>query len=164
MMRPERMRTTLLLALGLLLALPATAKEAVPTSTDPALEKRVMSLSAELRCLVCQNQNIADSHSELANDLRQQVREQLSTGKSDQQVIDYMVERYGDFVRYRPPFKATTLLLWVGPAVLFIIGGAVLYTNLSRRRRLIEETPLSEAERQRVQSLLATPPEKDSQP
>ena len=98
----------------------ASAKEAAPAADDPALEARMLRIAAELRCLVCQNQTIADSHSGLAEDLRREVREQLRRGASDEQVVQYMTDRYGDFVRYRPPFKASTAVLWVGPVVLLL--------------------------------------------
>jgi cytochrome c-type biogenesis protein CcmH len=114
----------------------AVAKEAAPVAADPVLEARVMSVAAELRCLVCQNQTIADSHSGLAEDLRSQVREQLRTGASDEQVVQFMTDRYGDFVRYRPPFKATTALLWAGPAALLVLGLGALALVLRRRSKL----------------------------
>lgn len=116
----------------------ALANEAAPASADPALEARVMKLSSELRCLVCQNQTIADSHAELAVDLRRQVREMLQAGQSDQQVIDFMTARYGDFVLYRPPFKPLTALLWVGPAVMVVVGLGTLFVVLRRRSRLAD--------------------------
>jgi cytochrome c-type biogenesis protein CcmH len=127
--------------LALLLALPlaAAAKEAAPASNDPVLEARVMRIAAELRCLVCQNQTIADSHADLAQDLRQQVREMLQKGQTDAQVIDYMTQRYGDFVLYRPPVKPTTALLWYGPALLMIGGLAVLVVVLRRRSKLTDD-------------------------
>jgi cytochrome c-type biogenesis protein CcmH len=112
------------------------AKEAEPASSDPALEARVMRLAMELRCLVCQNQTIADSNAELAVDLRNQVREMLRQGRTDDEVIAYMTQRYGDFVLYRPPLKATTLPLWFGPALLLVIGATVFVTILRRRSRL----------------------------
>jgi len=116
----------------------ALANEAAPSSADPALEARVMKLSTELRCLVCQNQTIADSHAELAVDLRRQVREMLQAGQSEQQVIDFMTARYGDFVLYRPPFKALTALLWVGPALMMVLGLGTLFVVLRRRSRLAD--------------------------
>ncbi|MFC5302962.1 cytochrome c-type biogenesis protein [Azospira restricta] len=121
------------------------AAEAVPAAADPVLEARVQKLAEELRCLVCQNQNLADSHAELAIDLKNQVREMLKQGKSDKEIADYMVQRYGDFVLYRPPVKTTTLLLWGGPFVLFAGGLGVLFFNL-RRRRNVGAAPLSQAE------------------
>jgi len=114
----------------------AWANEAVPVSADPALEARVMAISSELRCLVCQNQTIADSHAELAVDLRTQVRELLQAGKTNAQITDYMVARYGDFVLYRPPFKAMTALLWIGPAAMVLIGLGTLFVVLRRRSRM----------------------------
>jgi len=128
-------RLVAVLALALLPLL-APAKEAAPAAADPVLEARVLRLSAELRCLVCQNQTIADSHADLAQDLRRQVREMLVRGDSDQQVIDYMTARYGDFVLYRPPFKATTALLWIGPLLLLLGGITTLVLVLRRRGRM----------------------------
>lgn len=118
---------------------PAFADEAQPLAADPALEARVMKLAAELRCLVCQNQTIADSNAGLAIDLRNQVREMLRQGKSDKEVLAYMTARYGDFVLYRPPMKETTALLWLGPLVLFAGGVAVLVLVLRRRARAGDE-------------------------
>jgi cytochrome c-type biogenesis protein CcmH len=114
----------------------ATAKEAEPAVSDPKLEARMLAIAQELRCLVCQNQTIADSHADLAIDLRQQVREMLQKGMTDQQITDYMTERYGDFVLYRPPFKGTTLLLWIGPGVLLVLGLLGLGLVLRRRSRM----------------------------
>ena len=119
---------------------------------DVALERRVNDLSRELRCLVCQNQTLAESNAPLAADLRDQIREQLAAGRSEQQVVDFLVERYGDFVLYRPPFKATTALLWVGP-FLFLIAGFWLLARFLRRRR-VPEPQLSAAERARAAKLL----------
>src|ERR671919_2019276 len=112
---------------------------------NPDLEKRVTALAHELRCLVCQNQTLADSNAPLAVDLRNQIREQLSAGASEREVVDFMVARYGDFVLYRPPFKATTVALWVGPFVFLILGAWVLLRRISRRRA--PEPALSEADR-----------------
>ena len=118
---------------------------------DPALERRVASLAHELRCLVCQNQTLADSNAPLAQDLRNQIREQLKAGKSERDVIDFMVARYGDFVLYRPPFKATTVALWTGPFLLLALGVWLLV----RRVRKKEAPPqLTEAERRRAAQLL----------
>jgi cytochrome c-type biogenesis protein CcmH len=120
----------------LLLCGGALAKEAAPVAADPALEARVVAITAELRCLVCQNQTIADSNSGLADDLRSQVREQLKRGASDKQVLEFMTDRYGDFVLYRPPWKASTVLLWAGPAAFLVIGLAALVLVLRRRAKL----------------------------
>jgi len=119
---------------------------------DAALERRAQTLEKELRCLVCQNQTLAESNAPLSVDLRNQVREQIAQGKSDREVIDWLVARYGDFVLYRPPFKATTALLWAGP-FLFLIAGFWLLARLLRRRR-IPEPQLSEADRARAAKLL----------
>ena len=119
---------------------------------DPALEKRVATLSHELRCLVCQNQTLADSNAPLAVDLRNQIREQLKAGRSERDVLDFMVARYGDFVLYRPPFMASTVALWLGPFVLLLLGAWVLVRQLTRRRTAAPV--LSEAERARAAKLL----------
>jgi len=137
-----------------LLAAPIAAKDAAPAAADPALEKRVMALAEELRCLVCQNQTLAESNAPLAEDLRTQVREKMRQGKSDREVIDFLVERYGDFVLYRPPLKATTILLWFGPLLLLAIGFAVLLRRV-RRRRATEEAQISAADRKRAAEILA---------
>jgi cytochrome c-type biogenesis protein CcmH len=117
----------------------AGAKEAVPAAEDPVIEARLLRITGELRCLVCQNQTIADSHSGLAEDLRREVREQLRKGATDEQVVQFMTDRYGDFVRYRPPFKTSTALLWVGPGVLLVAGLAALVLVLRRRSRMAPE-------------------------
>jgi cytochrome c-type biogenesis protein CcmH len=125
-----------MLLLAALAWAPAQAGEAAPASADPVLEARVMALSAELRCLVCQNETIAASHADLAVDLRNQVREMLRRGASDAEVMAYMTARYGDFVLYRPPLKSTTALLWFGPALLLVGGLAALWWLLRRRSRM----------------------------
>lgn len=123
-------------------------------AADPALEADLQELAHKLRCLVCQNQSIAESNAPLAVDLRNQVREQLAAGKSKDDVIDYLVARYGDFVLYEPPLKASTLLLWGGPAVLLLAGAGGLILRL-RRRAAESVAPLSQAERARADALLA---------
>jgi cytochrome c-type biogenesis protein CcmH len=125
----------LLLAASLLAAPHAFAKEAVEVSANPALEARMMVMAAELRCLVCQNQTIADSHADLAVDLRNQIRDQMSQGRSDDQIREYMTARYGDFVLYKPPFKPATALLWVGPPLLLLLALAGLFLMLRARQR-----------------------------
>jgi len=148
-----------ILAAILLALLPtiAASGEAEPTVQDPVREERAVRLAAELRCLVCQNQSIADSNAELAVDLRRQIREQITQGRSDGEIVDYMVQRYGDFVLYRPPLKATTLLLWFGPALLLLAGLVVLTRSLAARRRRADAAggALSEEERARARRLLA---------
>ena len=128
-------RLLLVLLACLCVALPAIASDAAPAAADPALEARMTRITAELRCLVCQNQTIADSNADLAQDLRRQVREMLSKGDDDAKIIAYMTERYGDFVLYRPPVKATTLLLWFGPALMLLLGFGALVIVLRRRAR-----------------------------
>ncbi len=124
------------LVLACIASFAAWGRDAPPASDDPAIEARMLQLTSEMRCLVCQNQTIADSHAELAEDLRQEVRELLRKGQSDQQVIDYMTARYGDFVLYRPPVRGRTLLLWFGPGALMVGGLAALALLLHRRSRL----------------------------
>ncbi len=118
---------------------PAYAKEAAPEAADPALEARMLRITSELRCLVCQNQTIADSHADLAVDLRRQTRELLVAGKTDREIVDYMTARYGDFVLYRPPLRATTVALWFGPAAMLVAGATVLLTVLRRRAKLPDD-------------------------
>ena len=121
-----------LLILVLLISNFAFAGEAMPLAEDPALEARLKAMSHELRCLVCQNSTLADSSAPLAEDLRKEIRAQMRAGKSDKEVVDYLVARYGDFVRYRPPVNNSTALLWFGPFLLLIIGGFVLYRVLKK--------------------------------
>ena len=151
------MLNRLIFSLLLALILPlAHAGEAPPVASDAALEERVMAVSAELRCLVCQNQTIADSHAELAIDLRNQVRDKLRQGMSEQEIKDYMVARYGDFVLYRPLMKRSTLLLWFGPFLLLIVALGVLIAKLRQRRKAMREAPaLSAADHARAESLLS---------
>jgi cytochrome c-type biogenesis protein CcmH len=124
----------------------------VASAQDRELDKRAASLARELRCLVCQNQTIADSNAPLAVDLRRQIREQLAKGASEREVVDFMVARYGDFVLYKPPFKATTLALWLGPFVLLLAGALLLWRRITRRRA--PPAPLTEAEHARAAKLL----------
>jgi len=132
-----RALAALALASSALVANPAAAaSEAQPAAQNPELEARMMVVATELRCLVCQNQTIADSHAELAVDLRQQIREMLAKGMNEDQIRAYMTDRYGDFVLYKPPFKAATALLWVGPAVLMVVALGTLVVVLRRRQRL----------------------------
>lgn len=130
------------------------AKEAAPLAQDPALEARVMAIAEELRCLVCQNETIAASHADLAVDLRRQIQIKLAQGQSKRQILDFMVERYGDFVLYRPPLKASTVLLWAGPFVLLLAAGAVMAANIRRRRLSAQAAGLSPEEIHRARQLL----------
>ena len=150
----------LALLLGLIFVGSVLAKEAPTVAADPMLEKRVMALAGELRCLVCQNQTIADSNAELAVDLRNQIREKLKAGMNEAQIIEYMVARYGDFVLYRPPVKATTLPLWIGPFALLLAVLAGLFYHIVQRRRSAPAPALNEEEEARVRSLLDAPEER----
>ncbi len=161
---PQRHRTphysmqfVLILALaGVVLCLGSTAsfaKEAQPNE-DPQIEARMKNLTEQLRCLVCQNETLADSRADLAEDLRKQVREQIKAGKTDKEIIAYLTQRYGDFVLYNPPIKATTYLLWFGPFVLLILGTIVLFRFLKHRREMIQEEPLTAEERKRAEEIL----------
>jgi len=148
-----RIAARLVSALLLVLVLGSTAEAVEPSEMlkDPALEARARAISRELRCLVCQNQSIDDSNADLAHDLRVIVRERLSAGDSDAQVKAYLVARYGDFVLLDPPFEAKTLILWLGPALVLLLGAGAIYAALRRREvAATAETPLSEAERQRL--------------
>ena len=122
-----------LLIILLLISSSAFAGEAKPLGDDPIIEARLKTLSQDLRCLVCQNTTLADSSAPLAEDLRQEIRKLMREGKSDQEVVDYLVARYGDFVRYRPPVNIETALLWFGPFFLLIIGALVLYRALKKQ-------------------------------
>lgn len=135
----------------------ATAQIAQPLADDPELEKRVMNLSQELRCLVCQNETLADSRADLAEDLRREIREQMKAGKSDREIIAFLTARYGDFVLYRPPVKPTTYLLWFGPFALLLAGLAFLYRYLKQRRELIKDEPLSPQEHRQAEEILNSP-------
>ena len=146
---------TCFLALACLMPL-AHAGEAASLAADPVAEKRLQQISTELRCLVCQNQTIADSNAELAQDLRHEIRGMIQAGQSDRQIIDFMVARYGDFVLYRPPLKGITLLLWGGPVGLMLLGLAILVRYLRRRASRIaaEDQPLSPEDARRAEALL----------
>ncbi|HSS30149.1 MAG TPA: cytochrome c-type biogenesis protein [Nitrospiraceae bacterium] len=139
----------------LLLPSLAAAGEAAPLAENPQAEARLKALAVELRCLVCQNQTLADSNAPLAEDLRREVREMIAKNMSDKEIIDFLVTRYGDFVLYRPPLKTTTTLLWVGPFLLLIGGAIALVMALRRRQKKLADVALSEAERNRVAQLLS---------
>ena len=121
----------------------AAAKEALPNAEDPEIEQRLVNLAEDLRCLVCQNESLAGSKAELAEDLRREIRTQMKAGKDDKEVIAYLTERYGDFVLYRPPFKPLTYLLWLGPLLFLGIGGGAWVMTL-RRRRAVQAAPVDE--------------------
>lgn len=130
------------------------AQEAQPIEDNAAVEVQVQRLSEELRCLVCQNQTLADSHAGLAEDLKREIREMAVKGMTDEAIVDYLVARYGDFVRYRPPLKTSTALLWFGPFALLFASGIGLIVMLRRRQKISADTPLSEDEARRVRALL----------
>lgn len=130
------------------------AQEARPLAENPAVEARLKTLAVELRCLVCQNQTLADSNAPLAEDLRREVRAMIAKNMTDEQIVEFLVARYGDFVRYRPPFKLTTWLLWVGPFLLLAVGATVLTIALRRRARKNDEPALSPEEREQAARLL----------
>lgn len=146
----------LTLLLVLMLVLPSSwAREAAPVAEDPEIERRMIHLSEDLRCLVCQNESLAGSRADFANDLRREIREQMKDNKSDKEIIDFLVARYGDFVLYRPPVKSTTVLLWFGPFIFLAAGAVFLVFYLKRRRRRqIEEPAFSEKQRQQAEALL----------
>jgi cytochrome c-type biogenesis protein CcmH len=148
-----------LLLLGV--TLPAFAQTAQPMAEDPVIEQRLNKLSQELRCLVCQNETLADSRAGLAEDLRREIREQMKAGKSDKEIIDFLTQRYGQFILYRPQVTPTTYLLWFGPFVLLLAGLAVLFYYIKQRRDTIAETPLTTAEHERAQQLLAAESRKE---
>jgi cytochrome c-type biogenesis protein CcmH len=143
---------TLFFVLLLALAGGLHAQTATPTEDDPLTSRREVQLASKLRCLVCQNQSIADSHAGLAVDLRRQIREQIAAGKSDAEIVNFMTDRYGDFVLYEPPFKVTTLLLWLGPLLLLGIGAFVVVRVIRGRKQAA--APLSNDERARAAALL----------
>jgi cytochrome c-type biogenesis protein CcmH len=143
-----------LAALSLSLSLPVHAKEAAPLAEDPVVEKRLIDISEELRCLVCQNESLAGSQADLAKDLREEVRGLIKEGKSDNEVKDFLVSRYGDFVLYRPQIKPTTYLLWAGPFLLLFIGLFSLFRFLKQRSKEVVDTPLSDEEKKRAAALL----------
>jgi cytochrome c-type biogenesis protein CcmH len=134
-------------------ALPAYANEAAPNAEDPVIEQRLVKMAEELRCLVCQNESLAGSHAELAEDLRREIREQMKAGKNDKEVIEYLTTRYGDFVLYEPPFKPVTYLLWLGPFLFLLIGGGAWYFTL-KKRRAVEQKPLDAAQLAAAEKLL----------
>jgi len=144
-----------LLVIILLIPSLAAAEEARPLADNPQVEARLKTLAVELRCLVCQNQTLADSNAPLAEDLRREVREMIAKGMSDKEIIDFLVQRYGDFVLYRPPWKASTTLLWLGPFLLLIAGATGLVFALRRRQKKLADVTLSEEEHNRVAQLLS---------
>lgn len=150
------------LFLACLIAPFASAKDAQPIGEDPAVEQRMMKLSQELRCLVCQNETLADSRADLAEDLRREIREQIKAGKSDKEIIDFLTARYGQFILYRPRVTPTTYVLWFGPFVLMLGGLYVLFSYIRQRRDSVTEKPLTADERRRAEEMLASLPGKET--
>jgi len=157
----RRLALLLVIAVIALSPLVGLAADAVPTEKDSVAAARAVRLSEKLRCLVCQNQTIADSNAELAQDLRRQIHEQIAAGRTDDQIVEYMVARYGDFVLYQPPVKPTTWLLWAGPAQLLLAGIFGLVRLLRARRAQADAPPLTADERERAARLLAGDTGKD---
>ncbi len=149
------MRRLFALAFVLALALiTAQAKEAAPLAEDPVVEQRLLVISEEMRCLVCQNESLSASRSDLAQDLRRELRTLIKQGKTDAEIRDFMVSRYGDFVLYRPRIKPETWLLWFGPFLLVVVAVVVLLVYLRRRNRAVAETTLTKEETRRAEALL----------
>jgi cytochrome c-type biogenesis protein CcmH len=141
--------------LALLVAVPAFANEAQPLAEDPAVEQRLIAISEEVRCLVCQNESLAGSRAGLAEDLRREIRTLIKQGKTDAEIMEFLVSRYGDFVRYRPPMKPLTWLLWFGPFLLLAVGLVVLARRVKRGAAPAEApAPLDEEQRRQAQRLL----------
>jgi len=154
------MKISLLMILCVLSFGSPFAKDATPLTDDPVTEQRLITISEEMRCLVCQNESLAGSRSDLANDLRREIRTLIKEGKSDDQIRSFMVERYGDFVLYRPPVKPITWLLWIGPFIILLIGIAVLFTYLRRRNNAVTTLTLSDDDNNRIDALLNAKDEK----
>ncbi|MBU3540031.1 cytochrome c-type biogenesis protein [Polynucleobacter sp. UB-Tiil-W10] len=148
------MRNIFLIVVCVLSLSSAIANEAAPLADDPVTEQRLISISEEMRCLVCQNESLAGSRSDLANDLRREIRILIKEGKSDDQIRSFMVERYGDFVLYRPPVKPVTWLLWIGPFVILGIGIAGLLMYLRRRNSIIPTVTLTDSDNQKIDAML----------
>lgn len=139
----------------MLMPWPVMAGEAQPLVADPVAEARLKHLAVELRCLVCQNQTLADSNAPLAEDLRREVREMIAKDMTDRQIIEFLVERYGDFVLYRPPWKLSTTFLWIGPFLLLGVGASVLVRYIRRKAQQPTDQPVTEEERERIARLLS---------
>lgn len=156
-------RTCYVLLVLLAFVCVVSGRDAQPASgDDPEIEKRLTNLSKELRCLVCQNETLADSQAGLAEDLRREIREQMKAGKSDQEIISFLTQRYGQFILYRPQVTPTTYLLWFGPFVLLITGLVILFRYIRQRRDTIPDQPLTSEERRRAAELLSADSGKES--
>ncbi len=146
-----------MLILSIIISLPLNVVAVEPSEIlqNPQLEIRARNLSQNIRCLVCQNQSIDDSNASLARDLRKIVREQLVSGASDDEIYNFLIERYGDFVLLRPPVKATTYILWYGPLFIFFAGLVLSALFLIRRKRILPEEPLSHSEKEELSRLIS---------
>jgi len=147
------MKCIIVFLMGICIGL-ANAVEASPMAEDPVVEARLVHISQEIRCLVCQNESLSSSRAELADDLRREVRDLIRTNKSDQEIKDFLVSRYGDFVLYRPEVKPLTWVLWFGPFVVLLMAAIFMGVYLRQRRATLKPHVLSEAERARVEQLL----------
>ena len=148
------MKIWLAIFLALQFSWPAQANEAAPLAEDPVVEQRLVVIAEELRCLVCQNESLAGSRADLAMDLRREVREMIKSGKSDTEIKKFLVDRYGDFILYRPPVKPTTWLLWFGPLALLLLAGWVLFTIIRRNQRQTGAPVIDAQQRAKAQALL----------
>lgn len=147
-------RLFLLIFLLALIPFNGFTKEAVPVAEDPEVEKRMLALTMDLRCLVCQNEPISDSRAEFSNDIRREIRAQIKANKTDEEIVQFLVDRYGDFILYNPPVKPTTIFLWFGPFILFVIALGALIVHLKRRRAQIAEVTLSQEQLKQAEALL----------
>lgn len=143
-----------LLVAALLLSSGVQARVETYTFDTPAQEESYRKLTSELRCLVCQNQNLADSNAELALDMRRKTYEMVTAGKSEKEIVDFMVARYGDFVMYRPPLKSTTMFLWFGPLLVLVIGAIIVVVFIRKQRQPETISEVPEQQQQRAHSLL----------
>jgi len=147
-------RQFILLLFILIVSPLSLAKEALPVAENPEIEKRMIALSEELRCLVCQNESLAGSRSDFAKDIRREIREQLLANKSDKDITDFLVARYGDFVLYRPPVRTNTMILWFGPFIFLLIGACLLFSYLKKRRKTLQEVSLTNEQLKQAENLL----------
>ncbi|KRH78055.1 cytochrome c-type biogenesis protein CcmH precursor [Ferrovum sp. JA12] len=148
------MKIAITLICAVLLSLPLLAKEATPVARDPVTEARLIRLATDMRCLVCQNESLAASDADLAKDLREEIRQLIAQGKTDKEIIDYMVHRYGNFIRYKPPVDITTYALWFGPFLLLLGALGVLIAVVRQRNAAAEEAPLTLQQQQQATELL----------
>jgi cytochrome c-type biogenesis protein CcmH len=155
------MRSFILAIISLFIFQMTYANDAAPLADDPVTEQRLINISEEMRCLVCQNESLAGSRSDLANDLRREIRTLIKEGKSDEQIRNFMVERYGDFVLYRPPVKPITWLLWIGPFIILLVGIGFLLSYLRRRNASVTAKELTTEENQKIDALLNSLPKND---